>query len=294
MSKKQLLIIIAGLIVKNIVTILFATKPFSTGVLGSTDGDDLAAVGDVTIERGQLREELEKRYGNEVLNDLIDQEVIQQAAKKYNISVSKKELERELLLIKTKYGSYDQQYLQSKGSWENQIKNKILLEKILVQDVKVSESDIEEAYQKNKDVYKIPTTVHLSHIVVKTKKSAKKVYEELKDGASFPVLALEKSIDDISAVHGGDIGYLSKKQKAYPESYLEKAKELSKGEFSKPIKTEDGYAIIYLHERIKGKTFSYQDVKSIIERQLAIEEMNGALSAEYFWDEFDVKYVDNK
>lgn len=293
MSKKQLLIIIAILIVINIVTILFGAKPFSKGYLGSKDGENLASVGKVTIERGQLRDELENRYGKEILDDLIDQEVIQQAAKKYNISVSEKELERELIFIKTKYGSYDQQYLQNKKNWEEQIKNRILLEKLLVHNVQIPESELETAYYNNEDHYKVPTTVHLSHIVVKTKKEAMRVYDDLEEGIPFEVLALEKSIDDLSAVYEGDIGYISKQQKRYPQSYLKKASDMKKGSYSKPFKVEDDYAIIYLHERIKAKKYTFKEVKSMIHRQLALEEMNGSLTAKYLWDEFDVKYLEN-
>lgn len=225
-----------------------------------------------------------------MLKDLIDDEVIKQTAERYNITVSEKELTRELHFINTQYGSYDQQYLQSGKEWKAQIKNKILLEKLLVHNVEIPDEELEAAYEQNKDSYKLPAAYHLSHIVVKKKKEAKQIYEELQDGASFKVLAMEKSIDDLSTQQKGDIGYITKNHKRFPKAYRDKAADMKEGTFSKPIKIEDGYAIIYLHDRLKRKTYSFKEVKSMLKRQLALEEMNGAISAENLWAESDVQW----
>lgn len=291
MSKKQLLILIAILIVINIITVFLATKPFTTGIFGSNDGKEVATVGNVSIERQELRDELEKRYGKEVLRDLIDEKVIQHAAKKYNVSVSDKELERELIFIKTMYGSYDQQYLQNKENWEEQIRSNILLEKLLVQNVKIPENDLKAAYENNESAYETPTAYHLSHIVVKKKKEATQIYKELQEGIPFATLAVEKSIDDLSATLDGDIGYITKKNKRYPKKYVEKASEMKVDSWSKPFKVEEGYAILFLHEKVKGKKFEFKEVKSIIERQLALAEMNGSITADYFWKDSDVEWL---
>ena len=257
--------------------------------LNGEKNQEVAVIGDTSITKQELWGELEERYGSAVLRDLVNEEVIEQAAEKNNISVSDEELETELTFIKALYGSYDQQYLQT-ADWEEQIRANILLEKLLVQDVEIPESEVKASYNNNKDNYKTPTAYHLSHIVVGEKKQAQQIYDELKDGASFSVLAMEQSTDDASASQDGDIGYVTKKSSRYPSSYVKKAADLKPGKFSKPIKLDDGYAIIYLHEKVKGKTFSYKEVKSMIERQLAVAQMNGAINADYFWNEFDVEW----
>lgn len=285
--------VIGILAVTNIITIFLATKPFSTGIFGSNDGAEVASVGKVTIERQQLRDKLEERYGEEVLSDLIDEEVIRQVAEQYDISVSDEELELELVFIKTKYGSYNQQYLINNEDWEEQIRNQILLEKILVHNVEISNTDIETVYNQNKEHYKVPTAYHLSLILVESKKKANQLYDELNDGASFSVLALEQSIDAYSSTLGGDIGYITKSQQRYPASYYKKASKLDVGEWSKPFQVDDQYAIIYVQEKVVGKQYRLKEVKSMIQRQLAVEQIDGQLTAEYFWNEFDVQWLYN-
>ena len=232
---------------------------------------------------------MEQRFGQEVLSDLVDGEVIRQTASENDISVSKEELETELTLIKAKYGSYDEQYLWNERNWEEQIEQKILLEKILVQSVSIPKNAAEDAYNADKDRYTVEKTYHLSHIVVEDKETAQSLYEQLQDGASFGTLSLEQSLDVTSAFHDGDIGYINKEQKRYP-SYFKQAAKLKVGQYSKPFKIEDGYALIYVHEIIKAKTFSFKEVKSMIERELALEEIDHALTASYFWDELGVEW----
>ena len=273
------------LLVINVITIFFATNPFST-----RDNEvEVASVGEVSIERQQLWDELEQRFGQEVLSDLIDEEVIRQTAMEYDISVSEKELETELTLIKAKYGSYDEQYLWNERNWEGQIEQKMLLEKILVQSVQIPENAVEEAYRTNKDRYTVDKTYHLSHIVVEDKEIAQSLYEQLQDGASFGTLSLEQSLDVTSAFHDGDIGYINEEQSRYP-SYFKQAAKLKAGQYSKPFKIEEGYALIFVHEVIKAKTFSFKEVKNMIERELALEEIDHAITASYFWDELGVKW----
>lgn len=250
---------------------------------------EVAKIGSISIERQQLWDALEERFGQEVLSDLIDEEVIKQAASEYNISVSEEELATELTMIKAKYGSYDEQYLWYGSDWEEQIEQKILLEKILVQSIDLSESAVEEAYNANKDLYTIDKTYRLSHIIVEDKKTAESLYEQLQDGASFSTLVLEQSTDSGTAYQDGDIGYINKEQTRYPSSYFKQAEKLKEGEYSKPFKIDDGYVLIYVHEIIKAKTFTYKEVKSMIERELALAEIDSAITASYFWDEFGVE-----
>jgi len=233
---------------------------------------------------------LEERFGQEVLSDLINEEVIKQAAAKYDISVSNEELETELLFIKAKYGSYDQQYLLYDQDWEDQIEQKILLEKLLAQSVKIPESAVKAAYSQNKESLEVDKTFHLSHIIVEDKKTAQKIYDELKeDASSFATLALEQSLDESSVYQNGDIGYINETQKRYP-TYFEQASKLKEGSYSKPFKVDDGYALIYVHEMIKAKAFTFEEVKGMLERQLALEEISGEITADYFWDELGVEW----
>jgi len=162
--------------------------------------------------------------------------------------------------------------------------------------VKVSDKELKSYYDKNKNLFNVPTAYHLSHIIVKTKKEAEKAVKELANGSSFSTLAMERSIEEFSANEGGDIGYISEEDERYPKQYIETAKKLKKFAYSKPLKVKEGYALLRLEGKTSGKNYSYDDVKEPIRRQIALEQMKSPASAATFWDEAKVEwfYGNNK
>lgn len=285
MEKKQLGYIIAGLAILNAITlVMLLTKP---AILGG-EKENVAEIGKESISRQEWLSELEERYGEETLRDLVDQEVVRQMADEYKIEVSDKAVERELNIYKAMYSSPDEQ--KSEEKWRQQIKYSLLLEELLTKDVKVSEEDMKAFYEENKSLFDVPAAYHLSQIVVETEKEAKEAAKELKDGSSFDALAMERSIDEFSANQGGDIGFVNEEDERVEPQVVEAAKQLKSGQWTGPVKLENGYAMVYLHEKLAGKKYGFKEVKSQIRRQMALEQMDIPVSARAFWDEADVSW----
>jgi foldase protein PrsA len=289
LRRKQLWLIILGLFLLNCLTIVFFLSK-AQGTSGQVLDEKVATVGNSSISRQEWLNELESRYGKDVLKDMIDQKVIEGMAVKYKITVSDQDVEREFRMIQTTYGSSSQNKLVDEKKWKEQIKNSLLLEDILTKDVLVSKKEMESYYKENKSLFDVPTAYHLSHIIVKTNQEAKKALKELSQGSSFSALAMERSIEEFSANQGGDIGYISENDDQYPEKYIQVAKKLKIGKWSKPLKVDQGYAIIQLHAVIHGKKYSYKEVKDQIRRQIAMEQMKTPASARTFWDEAKVEW----
>ncbi|MDP4161700.1 MAG: peptidyl-prolyl cis-trans isomerase [Bacillota bacterium] len=290
MKPKQLWLVIAGLILLNCITaVIFFSK--SVGVSGSgVSGEEVATIGNDSISRQSWLNELEERYGQDVLRDMIDQKVIEQMADKYKISIPKKEIDQELRMNQMMYTSNGKDKPADQKKWRQQIKSNLLLDDILTKDVVVSNKEIKTYYDRNKSLFNIPESFHLSHIVVNSMAEAKKAVKELSGGSSFRALAMERSIDEFSSNLGGDIGFVSDEDERYPAQYIKEAKKLKKGQWSKPIKTDQGYAIILLQDKVKGQTYSYQDVKNQIRRQIALDQMKTPVTARTFWDEAKVNW----
>jgi peptidyl-prolyl cis-trans isomerase C len=83
---------------------------------------------------------------------------------------------------------------------------------------------------------------HAHHILVKTEKEAKDIIAQLKKGAKFEKLA-SKSLDQGSAVKGGDLGYNA--PSAYVPPFAQALASLKKGETTKtPVQTQFGWHVI--------------------------------------------------
>jgi foldase protein PrsA len=286
LRRKKLWIVIAALILLDCLTIVF----FLSKGKETINDEVVATVGKGEITRQEWLNELESRYGKDVLKDMIDQKVIKEMAAKYKIKVSEDDVEREYRILQTTYSSPTENKKTTEKKWKEHIRNSLLQEEILTRDVKVSDKEMKAYFEANKELFTIPTAYHLSHIIVKSSNEAEKAIKELSQGSSFAALAMERSIEEFSANEGGDIGYIMEGEERYPSEYLNAAKKLKKGAWSEPIKVEQGYAIVKLEGEMKGKKYSYKDVKQQIRREIALEQMKTSASTATFWEETKVDW----
>ncbi len=122
--------------------------------------------------------------------------------------------------------------------------------------VTVKDEEIEQIMKKNPSL--VPKEMRtLKEIAVKTEKEADEIYQELKKGADFSKIATERSIAE-SKSKDGLIGTIP--QGHLPPPLDSVAFQLKEGEYSQPIKTDEGFRILYLVDR-KGQ--SSEEIKTI-------------------------------
>jgi len=148
------------------------------------------------------------------------------------------------------------------------LKRKIAVEywlKNQFNSLKISDKEIEEFYNKNKELYfKAQPKVKARHIVVKDEKTAQKLIEELKGlggkklEEKFAQLAKKYSTGP-SRIMGGELGWFDPKQMV-PE-FTKAVNKLKVGEMTqKPVKTRFGYHIIL----VEGKQDkNYRPLKAV-------------------------------
>lgn len=287
-----LLIAAALLLVTNIVTLFLWLKPDASSSMGGMKAGNevVATVGGDSVTREDWLYSLEQKYGEQELKQLINQKVIEKIAKKYNISVSDEEVNQEYALIRSVYNSFDEEYTEDEETVKNQIKTDLLLEELLTKDVEVSEDEMKSFYEQNEEMYSIPKMYNLKQIKVGDQSEAEQVIKELENGSSFDVLAMERSIDEQSAHLGGEIGYIPANGELLSPEAVEEIDSLKEGKWSQPVKSGSDYVVYLLEGIMKERHYSYDDVKSQIRRQLAIEQVETPLLPEAFWDEADVEW----
>lgn len=86
--------------------------------------------------------------------------------------------------------------------------------------------------------------LHLAHIVVNSEAAGQDVYAKLQAGEDFAALAAEFSIDAQTKDSGGDLGWFT--EEIMSPEIGSVAYGLQVGDYSTPIQTERGYAIILL------------------------------------------------
>jgi peptidyl-prolyl cis-trans isomerase C len=128
---------------------------------------------------------------------------------------------------------------------------------------KPTNKEINIFYQKNKDKFKMPESVHVRHILVakaadddektkaEKKMKAEGIRKQLLGGADFAETAL-KSSDCPSKQAGGDLGTFPRGQMVKP--FEDAAFSQKKDEIGPMVETEFGYHIIQVLEKNSSKT----------------------------------------
>ena len=176
-----------------------------------------------------------------ILDELINREVLLQEAKKLKLHKNKK-LKAQLELLK----------------------NNLLIQALIAQSPAskpISDKELKEIYDKQVGSAD-PKEYKARHILVKEEAKAKKLIEELNDGANFEEVAKKESTGP-SGKNGGDLGWFSSAQMV--PAFSQAAAKLKKGTHSqKPVKTRFGYHIIKLEDSRTRELPKFEDIKEQI------------------------------
>jgi len=232
----------------------------------------------------------------QVLNSLINEELIHQSGLEAKLAPTDEELSVEMDKVKSKQTPEQfQQALKTFGLTEEKltslIKRNLTIRNFIEKKVQplakpVTDKDISDYYEANKEKYVEPEQVRARHILVKVtpdatdaQKSAAKekiqgILDKVKNGGDFAELAKENS-DCPSSQQGGDLGFFSRGQMVKP--FEDATFALEPDGISDIVETEFGHHIIKFEEKKPGKQLTLEEVKSKIEGALSEKEMDQAL-----------------
>jgi EpsD family peptidyl-prolyl cis-trans isomerase len=142
--------------------------------------------------------------------------------------------------------------------------------RFITDKLRITDSDIADYYESNPELFRVPAKVRAKSILVKTRQEAEDILKRLKEGASFGLLAQEKSLHPHASSRAGEIGWFRKGER---DPAVEKvAFSLEKGEISDVIKTEAGYEIIKLMDKKGGEIRPLDEVEQAIKMTLTMQE----------------------
>jgi parvulin-like peptidyl-prolyl isomerase len=175
----------------------------------------------------------------QVLEQMIDQELIRQAAVEMGVSISEAELEASVQDIIEQSGGQEQfdQSLQGMGTTYDDFRQ-MLLDQLLSEAVYSAVTA---------SISPVAEQVHARHVLLPTRERAEEVLARLQAGEDFSYLAREYSEDISSRESGGDVGFFPRG--VMPPEVEEVAFRLEVGEISEIVETQFGFHIVQVLER---------------------------------------------
>ena len=247
------------------------------------------AKGQPKVTDGQLKTQCKQEYDalrDQVLQLLISFEWIEGEAKEMDIKVSdaevKKSFDKQRKEAFPKDADFDK-FLKDSSQTESDILQRVRLdtlstkirEKVTKGKDKVTDAQIEEYYNKNKQRFAQPERRDLRIVLTKGEAKAKQAKQALEDGESFKSVAKKYSIDQASKAQGGKLPAVAKgQQEKALDTAIFKAK---KGELTGPVKTQFGYYVFEVTKITPASQQTLAQAKATIKQTLASQNQQKAL-----------------
>ncbi|HET9323298.1 MAG TPA: peptidylprolyl isomerase [Gaiellaceae bacterium] len=283
---------------------VFAVACGSDGGNDSVPANSVAVVGDQTIPKSEFDDliayakrsyEAQKRpfpkvgtpeyvqLRDQAMRFLVQRTQFEVKADELGIDVSDDAVDKRIdQYIKERHGGDKKKFeaelkqqglspAQARGIIRANLIQEAIFNKV-TKDVKVSDQDVKNYYDKNKAQYGTPETREVRHVLVKDKALADRLYNELRAGGDWKAIAKKYSQDPSSKNQGGKM--VATKGQLVPE-FEQVAFTIGDNGISKPVKTQYGWHVIQALGPIKkSQSTPYDQVKEAIRQQLLQQKRN--------------------
>jgi foldase protein PrsA len=239
----------------SVTAFAWAQQPTSTTppaeLKAPPDPDTVAVVNGEKITRADVIRYLLAQYGSSAVDRLVDLKLMEQAAKKQNVTVTQADMDRVYEQYRKTaptpqvFDDYEKQV--GKQFIMMQLEPRVIMVKLGEKISQVSDDELEE--------------IRASHILVRVDSSGpdaaakdkaakdkiEKALAEIKEGKDFAEVAKQYSEDPGTAQNGGDLGVFGRGRMV--KEFEDAAFAAKVGEVVGPIKTTYGYHLIKVTER---------------------------------------------
>ena len=219
----------------------------------------------------------------QVLNRIINDQILLEQAAAANLSASDAEVDVKFNEFKSQYSEEKfQDLLKQQKMTVDDIRNELrksitidkLVNKEITSKISVTDAEIKQFYEKNRDKYNLPESYHIAHILVtpvadpdlhngknddaktpdEARQKAARLLKEVQSGRDFGVVAKESSEDPSSGPAGGDLNFQPLQAIENIDPRLAQAvQKMRVGEtYPQVIETRFGFHILKLTEKEAG------------------------------------------
>ncbi len=235
----------------------------------------VARVNGQTISSEELSLELRERFGPEVLQDLVTERLIAQAARQYGLDVSGGEISQWV-------ADFQQQpearaLLDSGRLTRDRLRRNLTsavpLYYLALQDT--PEEARKEYFRAHRELFE---ELRLRHILLGSEQEALDLRQRLQGPADFSTLASVHSLDDRTRPAGGDLGRVTRAEleESFPEAEVAALFALAPGSVSPPLQARSGGWHLFL---VEGRTVDYQSLRRRVVADMASQRVDACLEA---------------
>ncbi len=243
-------------------------------------------------------QELEEQKKN-LLRDLVDQQLLLSKGKELGIT-GETETIKQLDTIRKQNNLDSMEALEAAAKaqgvsfedFKQHIRDRIITQQVIGQEVyrkvNITQADLQRYYDAHKSEFERPESVRLSEILIPTNSpddaaqvaaagtKANDIYSKLQSGGKFDELAKADSAGT-TAAQGGDLGEFKRGQLA--KVLEDQTFSLKAGQYTQPIRTKQGFVILYVAQHNTEGVPPLKDVLPQVEEAVGAQRTEPALRA---------------
>ncbi len=246
------------------------------------------------ISDPQERERRKTVVKEHVLDEMIQEELLVQAAAQANVEVSDHEIDRAVQEVMEQNDLSEEEFEEALGmqgytmrAYRHDLERQMLrmraAEMIVRPRVNVSEEDVRDRYEEMQHQQGGIGRVRLSHIMLEVpadasdeeaaavRQRAAELAERARGDEAFAELAEEYSDDIASRADGGSLGWVERGSLA--TAWEDRVFALEEGEVSEPMEGPNGIHVFHVQEREEQAMPAYEEQADSIREELYRAEM---------------------
>lgn len=217
-----------------------------------------------------------------VLDQMIEQRIINQEARRYNAVASEAQINAQLADIRrnfpteTEFRQALEQRRWTLPDLKNRLRGTVTMQNLTerVTNITVTDGEIQKYFNEHRSEYDQAEQVRVSHILLESEAEARLVLARLRRGEKFEELAQQYSKDPGSKPQGGDLGFVSRGQLV--GEFEKVAFSLKPGQTSGIVKTQFGFHIIRVTDSRSPQPARIGVVRDQIRGQLVTRKREAA------------------
>jgi len=253
----------------QVVLILFVFGCISM-VISGCEEKSVAVINGGRIAEKEFVSKLKDVAGQQILQQMIDRQIIQDAFAKAGLQLSEEDMASRIQEMQSRAPSPEafQEYLTSRGitleALREDLELQMKVEMLATKDVQITDEQLKKFYEQHKQRYDKPLRVKLKEIVTPGKQQAQQAVEALgREGVSFADVAGQFSISPSTREYGGQrpvtpIGQI------FPMELREAVSGAEEGKILGPIETEQGWYVLQVDERFPAEQATFESAKEQI------------------------------
>ncbi len=245
----------------------------------------------------QERRRREAKLASQVLDEMVNEELIVQAAEAAKIEVDSSEVQAALDEIKQQNNLDDAGLAQALGQqgytlqgYKADLRRQLLrlraVNQLVAPKVNVNDEDVRARYNEMQRRSEAVSAVQLSHILIKlpehpteqqiadAKEKAAKAMDMVKNGQAFAEVAKQVSEDPSTSANGGELGWFQRG--SINPDWEQIVFSMNKGDMRGPVTGPQGLHIFYVTDVKQSELKPYDQMKDQLQRELRRRELDKA------------------